>query len=217
MVSAEEILAGVQLEDRYRYVAEDASINEKLGFLTMQAPFTSPRQEILVGFGVPGHQTGTAELPESTYAMTEFDDVPKPQRTLDNLHMGVGIRLYNTWQGATLLPGDFQHVGAYILAVGQKGSTNSLFVRATPNMQKWDRIVQGSITQLLGLKKAVRTVHWWQQGADLSMHAQEALASEARKQRRQSPLPGIEEKIAVVRKPEILLTKIGEVHRGQLT
>ena len=107
MITAGDVLAGVQLQDRYRYVLDDASVNERLGFLTMQAPFTSPRQEVLVGFGVPGWQVGTDELPDSTTSITEFGDLPESRRELADVNMGVGVRLYNTWQGATLAPENF--------------------------------------------------------------------------------------------------------------
>ena len=210
MISAREILAGTQLQDRYLYLQEDASVNEGIGFLTLQAPFSIPRQEMLVGFGVPGWQLGTDELPESVQSVTEFDDLPGSQRTLSKLNMGVGVRLHNTWQGATAMPEDFQRIGVYMLGFAP-GNVHSM-VKMDERGQQFDRIVQSSVSRVLGLKSVVRTVHWWQETVDLSVHAHPRLGVST--EHRQPPLDGLDEQVVVVRNSAILLTKVGEVAIG---
>jgi hypothetical protein len=215
LVSAEEILAGVQLADRYQYVLEDASVHRKLGFLTMQAPFTSPRQEILVGFGVPGWQVGTDELPVSTLSVTEFDDLPEAQRTLEHVHRGVGVRLYNTWQGATVEREGFRRIGAYIVGVAPKNIHNGVPMSATG--QRFDRIMQRGVVGLSGTKTLARSVHFWQQNVDVGIHSQTPILTEEQRRHRQPPLSDIDERLAVVRNPQIVITKVGEVDLEQLT
>lgn len=215
MTTAGEILAGVQVSDRYRYILEEAAVDEKLGFLTMQAPFTGGREEVLVGFGVPGWQVGTDELPDSTTSITEFKDLPEPQRQLPNVNTGVGVRLYNTWQGATLAPEKFQHVGAYIVSCELGGGRIPLAM--STKGQLFDRAIQAGIARVLGMETLVRGIHAWQEKADILIHNQTALVTEAQRQGRQAPLPGLDERIAVVRNPHLVLTKIGEVDLQRVT
>jgi len=215
LITAGDILAGVQLQDRYRYVLEDASVDEKLGFLTMQAPFTSPRQEILVGFGVPGWQTGTSALPDSTTSITEFSDLPASRRKLADVNMGIGVRLYNTWQGVTLAPENFQHIGAYI--VGCEIGKGRIPINRGGQGQRFDRVLQEGIVRTLGMERLIRSINWWQEDPDVSIHNQIALVTEEQRQRRQAPLPELDERIAVVRNPHLVITKIGEVDLQRVT
>ena len=194
---------------------DDASVNERLGFLTMQAPFTSPRQEVLVGFGVPGWQVGTDELPDSTTSITEFGDLPESRRELADVNMGVGVRLYNTWQGATLAPENFQRIGAYI--VGCEIGKGRIPVNRGGKGQRFDLVLQVGIARTLGMERLVRNIHWWQEDPDVSIHNQTALVTEEQRRRRQAPLPELDERIAVVRNPHLVITKIGEVDLERVT
>ncbi len=219
MAAAADVLRGVTFNEIYGHVPEEARLDEALGFITLGgltsrsfAPYVA-----LIGFGVPGWQLGTDDVPGSADSITDLYKIPEGLRTVDRQGKGVGVRLYNTPQALGGTAENPERIGAYTFAI----DPNRIHDARRPH----DRTFLGQVRRgaqhvskirlerRKGIDAVVRRVHAEQGWVDVALYNQTPDA-ERQRARRGQPESVIPEEFMIIRDSAIGLRKAGEYHRS---
>ncbi|HET8709590.1 MAG TPA: hypothetical protein VFL85_04925 [Candidatus Saccharimonadales bacterium] len=208
MTTPETLLEQVQFKRDFD--VDSVVFNRQLGFLQVDEQAAGINVLRLLGFAAPLARTGGFDWGDTVQPITDFQDLPEANRTIDEQGKGVGPRLHNTREGLAGYAKQPPKIGVYGFDIDPERIHDGRAMQGG----KWTRIRRHAGRMLrsrfTGVEATVEDVHSSYGDVDGALLELPPLPLLRQRIRGVKNLAGIKPEFIIIRSNEILLHKIGE-------